>query len=132
MNPERISELRALCAEYKRKKATCEAAGLKDKAADIAADGVGRRALEALPDLLDELEITERAFDGMGSFIQNNIGLCVAEFVGVVFEDEQEYTCNLEYDPSNGSECCLCNCWAEVFRNNAEKELKLENEGIHD
>lgn len=52
MTEERIAELRALCAEYKKKLAACEAAGLKDKAKDIAADGVGRRALEALPDLI--------------------------------------------------------------------------------
>lgn len=56
MTSERISELRALCAEYEQKKAACEAAGLKDKAADIAADGVGRKALEAMQELLDELE----------------------------------------------------------------------------
>ena len=56
MTDERIAELRALCAEYEQKKSTAEAAGLKDKAADIAADGVGRRALEALPELLDALE----------------------------------------------------------------------------
>ena len=56
MTEERLSELRALCAEYEQKKASCEAAGLKTKAADIAADGVGRKALEALPELLDELE----------------------------------------------------------------------------
>ena len=56
MTSERISELRALCAEYEQKKAACEAAGLKVKAADIAADGVGRRALETMPELLDELE----------------------------------------------------------------------------
>jgi len=54
MTEERISELRALCAEYERKKAIAEAAGLKDKAADIAADGVGRKALEALPELIAE------------------------------------------------------------------------------
>lgn len=56
MTEERISELRALCAEDEQKKDACEDAGLKAKAADIAADGVGRRALEALPELLDELE----------------------------------------------------------------------------
>ena len=54
MTEDRISELRAMCAEYEQKKEACEAAGLKTKAADIAADGVGRRALEALPELLDE------------------------------------------------------------------------------
>ncbi len=57
MTEERISELRALCAEYEKKKESCEAAGLGAKAEDIAADGVGRRALEALPELLDELEL---------------------------------------------------------------------------
>ena len=56
MTEDRFSELRAMCAEYEQKKATCEAAGLKTKAADIAADGVGRKALEAMPELLDELE----------------------------------------------------------------------------
>ena len=56
MTEDRISELRALCAEYKKKLAACEAAGLKDKAADIAADGVGRRALESLPELISELK----------------------------------------------------------------------------
>ena len=61
MTTERISELRALCAEYEKKKASCEAAGLKDKAADIAADGVGRRALEALPELLDYVQKIETA-----------------------------------------------------------------------
>ena len=61
MTEERIAELRALCAEYEQKKAACEAAGLKAKAADIAADGVGRRALEALPELLDELEKERRS-----------------------------------------------------------------------
>ena len=43
-----------------QKKVACEAAGLKAKASDIAADGVGRRALEALPELLAELK-KERA-----------------------------------------------------------------------
>lgn len=63
MNEERISELRALCAEYKKKQAACEAAGLKDKAADIAADSVGRKALEALPELVAELEsLREKAY----------------------------------------------------------------------
>ena len=56
MTEDRIAELRALCAEYEKKKESCEAAGLKTKAADIAADGVGRKALEAMPELLDELE----------------------------------------------------------------------------
>ena len=56
MTEERISELRDLCAEYKRKLAACEAAGLKDKAKDIAADGAGRKALEARQERLDELE----------------------------------------------------------------------------
>ena len=60
MTSERISELRALCAEYEQKKATCEAAGLKAKAADIAADGVGRKALEALPELLARIRELER------------------------------------------------------------------------
>ena len=45
MTEDRIAELRALCAEYEQKKAACESAGLKTKAADIAADGVGRRAM---------------------------------------------------------------------------------------
>lgn len=61
MDNDRISELRALCAEYKRKREACEAAGLKEKAADIAADGVGRKALEALPELvqrISELSVT--------------------------------------------------------------------------
>ena len=49
MTEERIVELRALCAEYKKKLAACEAAGLKDKAADIAADGVGRKGWLAYP-----------------------------------------------------------------------------------
>ena len=63
MTEDRIAELRALCAEYEQKKAACEAAGIKSKAADIAADGVGRRALEALPELLDELEsLREKAY----------------------------------------------------------------------
>lgn len=61
MTEERIAELRALCAEYEQKKATAESAGLKDKAADIAADGVGRKALEAMPELLDELEYKNRS-----------------------------------------------------------------------
>lgn len=61
MNQVRIAELRALCTEYKKKLASCEAAGLKAKAADIAADGVGRRALEALPELLDALEKERRS-----------------------------------------------------------------------
>lgn len=61
MTEERIAELRALCAEYEQKKASCEAAGLKSKAADIAADGVGRKALEALPELLDDLEKERRS-----------------------------------------------------------------------
>ena len=61
MTEEQISELRALCAEYEHKKAACEAAGLKAKAADIAADGVGRKALEALPELLAELEYKNRS-----------------------------------------------------------------------
>lgn len=60
MTTERIEELRALCAEYEKKKAACEAAGLGDKAKDIAADGVGRRALETLPELLNELELVRR------------------------------------------------------------------------
>lgn len=59
MTADRIAELRALCAEYEKKKDACEAAGLGDKAKDIAADGVGRRALEALPELLDELELVD-------------------------------------------------------------------------
>ena len=60
MTEERIAKLRALCAEYEKKKAACEAAGLKDKAADIAADGVGRRALEALPELIARIRELER------------------------------------------------------------------------
>lgn len=56
-----IAELRELIAEYEHKKAACEAAGLKAKAADIAADGVGRRALEAIPELLEELEKERRS-----------------------------------------------------------------------
>ena len=63
MTEDRIAELRALCAEYEQKNAACEAAGLKTKAADIAADGVGLRALEALPELLDELSsLREKAY----------------------------------------------------------------------
>lgn len=57
MTTERIEELRAMCAEYEQKKASCEAAGLGAKAEDIASDGVWRRALEAMPELLDELEL---------------------------------------------------------------------------
>ena len=61
MTDERIAELRALCAEYARNKATDEALGHGDQAADIAADGVGRRALESMPELLDELECKNRS-----------------------------------------------------------------------
>ena len=57
MTADRIAELRAMCAEYEQNKAIDEALGHGDQAADIAADGVGRRALEALPELLDELEL---------------------------------------------------------------------------
>lgn len=57
---DNISWLRALCAEFEQKKAACEAAGLKDKAEYIAADVIGLKALEALPELLDTLE-RERA-----------------------------------------------------------------------
>ena len=60
MTSERTFELRALCAEYKKKLAACEAAGLKDKAADIAADGVGRRALESMPELIARIRKLER------------------------------------------------------------------------
>lgn len=56
MTEERISELRAICAEYERNKSIDEALGHGDQAADIAADGVGRKALEALPELLNALE----------------------------------------------------------------------------
>ena len=56
MTEDRISELRALCAEYERNKAIDEALWHGDQAADIAADGVGRKALEAMPELLDALE----------------------------------------------------------------------------
>lgn len=63
MTEERISELRALCSEYERKKAIAEVAGLKDKAADIAADGVGRKALEALPELLARIRELEEERD---------------------------------------------------------------------
>lgn len=59
MTEERIAELRAMCAEYERNKAIDEKLGHGDQAADIAADGVGRRALEALPELLDELELVD-------------------------------------------------------------------------
>lgn len=64
MTEDSIAELRSLCAKYEQKKTACEAAGLKSKAADIAADGVGRKALEAMPELLDELELerSESAF----------------------------------------------------------------------
>ena len=61
MTEEHISELRALCAEYERNKSIDEALGHGDQAADIAADGVGRKALEALPELLDELEYKNRS-----------------------------------------------------------------------
>lgn len=61
MTEDRISELRALCAEYERNKAIDETLGHGDQAADIAADGVGRKALEALPELLDELEYKNRS-----------------------------------------------------------------------
>lgn len=61
MTEERIAELRALCAEYERNKSIDEALGHGNQAADIAADGVGRKALEALPELLDELEKERRS-----------------------------------------------------------------------
>ena len=60
MTEERIAELRALCAEYERNKSIDEALGHGNQAADIAADGVGRRALESLPELLNELELVRR------------------------------------------------------------------------
>lgn len=63
MTEDRISELRALCSEYERKKSIAEAAGLKDKAADIAADGVGRKALEALPELLARIQELEKVVE---------------------------------------------------------------------
>ena len=56
MTDEKIAELRALCAEYAKRRAFCEAAGLGSKAAHIAAASVGPRALEALPELLDALK----------------------------------------------------------------------------
>lgn len=71
MTEDRISELRALCAEYEQKNTTCEAAGLKAKAADIAADGVGRKALEALPELLDELESLDRQVNTLCNWISD-------------------------------------------------------------
>lgn len=61
MTTERIEELRALFDEYERNKSIDEALGHGNQAADIAADGVGRRALEALPELLDELEKERRS-----------------------------------------------------------------------
>lgn len=51
-----INKIRSISAEYEEKLKSCSEAGLKEKAADIAADGVGRRALEVLPELVDELE----------------------------------------------------------------------------
>jgi len=71
MTEERIDELRALCSEYERKRAIAEAAGLKDKAPDIAADGVGKKALEALPELLDCIERQEWKIRVLGTWLAN-------------------------------------------------------------
>lgn len=71
MTEKRISELRSLCIEYELKKVDCEAAGLKEKAADIAADGVGRRALEALQELLDYIEKQEQTVKVLGTWLAN-------------------------------------------------------------
>ena len=71
MTDEKIAELRALCVEYERKIDLCRSKGLGAKAADIAADGVGRRALEALPELLDELESLDRQVQTLCNWISD-------------------------------------------------------------
>lgn len=60
MTEKRIAEICDLYTEFEHKRQIAEAAGLASKAADIAADGVGRRALEALPELVARIKELER------------------------------------------------------------------------
>jgi len=62
---------RALLSEYERKRAIAETAGLKDKTADIAADSVGRKALKALPEMLDCIERQEWKIRVLGTWLAN-------------------------------------------------------------
>ena len=57
---KRIAEICDLYTEFEHKRQIAEAAGLASKAADIAADGVGRKALEALPELVARIKELER------------------------------------------------------------------------
>lgn len=50
-----IDEIISLCAEYERRKDIAIRAGFGDKAANIAADVVGVRALEVLPELVQRI-----------------------------------------------------------------------------
>lgn len=109
MTEERISELRSLLAEYERKKAIAEAAGLKDKAADIAADGVGRKALEALPELLARImELEEYKASVYAAMCNESLdvdGVCPMSGIECPFEKECE-------DITTGE-------WLAVWRKNA-------------
>lgn len=55
-----INEIISLCEEYERKKNIAIRAGFGDKAANIAADVVGVRALEVLPELVQRIEQLEK------------------------------------------------------------------------
>lgn len=77
-----------------------------------------------------ENEVLEEALDSLGNFVRENLDYCAADFVG---EGIGYAPCKLEYNPDEGNNRCLVNCWAEAFKKQAEKcvramkELEREN-----
>lgn len=156
MTEERIAELRALCAEYGQKKSACEAAGLKAKAADIAEDGVGRKALEALPELLDELSrLREKAYGAYHRGIEkgraqcNELRQCDIEAkisqLALELEKERAISKQLVEFMDQDLDACVEHIWngilrrgreckdcASCWRTAAEKAIQTHKEKSHD
>lgn len=73
MHDEKINYLGRLYAEFLNRKASAISAGLGEKAADIAADGVGRRTLEFLPYVIFDMEAKNQKIDLYKSFCRRVI-----------------------------------------------------------